>query len=436
MNKTDSFFSQKTTLILSIITVVLLTSQPFGDIMRGAIYTFAALHAFLTFIFSLFYRNEKLDKSIGSYSLICFYILTTIILTAHNDILSKGLTQFHIFFFALNCLIILQDNKLDENLLFVSKVFVILGLYKIIGSFIAILIMKYNPILADSFPKFIAEVIQNSYVNHARPNGITVHPNTLGAIISVASWCSFYLIFASDSKKWLIASCVTIFSGVAFAIRISSRTTLLVITAFIGIFGLLNLIFWNKLSHINKKKLIAIIIIALACIILVAAILIFSNELRHYIFERVIRVKDIKTATGRTNLQKVALEATKDKRLFGMSYEKLSDDILYGTPHTHNPFIQILVTTGIPSLVLFSLFFFYSIGCSIYLIIKKRNEFENLIFLLFILASQITLFIQSFFEQFFFVNYGPVPFFAYIIFPFAIVLKTNHTNQPIKRSAN
>lgn len=426
MNKIDKFFSQKVTLAISITIIVMMTSQPFADITRGIIYAFAAIHAFITFFYCLIIKRDKIVISIGSCALISFYILTTLILIAHGDILALGLSQLHLFFFALNCLFLYPSEKLKEHILFISKLFIILGLYKIIGSFIAIMIMKYNPSIASMFPKFIAEVIQNSYVNPERPNGITVQPNTLGAIITVASWCSVYMFFSSTSKKWISLSCVTIITGLLFVIRVSSRTSLLVITAFIGFFIILTLFNWNQLSTTNKKKLLIVIFIAILCCIIATTILLTSKEIKEYVFENVIRVKDIKTATGRTYLQKAALEATKDKRLFGMSYMAISNEILRGTPHTHNPFIQILVSTGVPSLILFSIFFFYSIGCSIYLLIKQRNDKNNLLFLCFMVSALLSLFLQSFFEQFFFVNYGAIPFFAYIVFPFAIVLKTNY----------
>jgi len=427
--KAYNFFSQRVTLAISIITIVMMTSQPFDDITRFVIYAFAATHAAITFFYCLIKRKEKLDLSIGSCALILFYILSTLILTAHGDILHLGLSQLHLFFFALNCLFLYSSNELKDQVLFIAKLFIILGLYKIIGSFVAIMIMKYNPSLANRFPEFIADVVRNSYANPTRPNGITVHPNTLGAIITVASWCSVYLIFTSTNKKWIIVSCITLITGILFAVRVSSRTTLLVITAFIGIFLVLNLMNWKQLSTINKKKIIIFISIAMICCLSALTILFTSKEAREYIFENVIRVKDIKTATGRTNLQKAALDATKDKRMFGMSYIKLSNEVLHGTSHTHNPFIQILVSTGVPSLILFSLFFFYSIGCSIYLLAKQRKDKDNLLFACFLVSSLLSLFLQSFFEQFFFVNYGAVPFFAYAVFPFAIVLKTNYKQE-------
>lgn len=426
-NAMDLFFCRNTTLVISITIVILLTSQPFGDIARGIIYAFAAIHSVISFFYGICKKHEKINHSAGAISLIFFFVLTTLLFVIHNDIFSIGLSHLHIFFFALNCLFITPSEQIEKDIFFLAKVFIILGLYKIIGSVLAILIMKYSPETVNLFPSALASVIRNAYSDPKRPNGLTTQPNTLGAIITIACWYSLYLLYYTNNKKWLIISICTIISGLLIIIRVSSRTSLLVTAIFTFIFILLNLCSWKRNTIRNRNLSIIFIIISIV-LLLVIVILACTTPFKTYITENIIRFDSLKTASGRTILQKDALEATQNNRLWGVSYIELSRNVLHGNPHTHNIFIQILVTAGIPALFLFGFFFFYSLVCAIKMLFTPETDIST-ITVCFIVTAHIALLIQSMFEVFLYVNYGAVPFFAYAIIPFTIVLHGNLKNK-------
>lgn len=421
-------FSRKATLTLSIAILILFTSQPFGDITRGAIYAIAAIHALITFFFSL-KTNGKLNVSIGSVSLISFYLLTTILFIIHNDIMSLGLSHLHLFFIILNCFITDSTNRIENELIYISKLFVGFGLYKILGSFTAFAIMKFIPSVTDFMPGFIATVIKNSYTNPQRPNGLTLNPNTLGAVTALSCWCSFYLFYRLDDRKWKTVSIITIISGIFLSLRVASRTSLLIMACFGFVFILLSLLSWRYNSkNVNKNSMLIISVVFLLLLILIG-LFVFSEPVRTYFLDVVLRFNSLKTASNRTVLQKAALEATRNNRLWGISYVELSRNVLSGIGHTHNVFIQVIVSAGIPAFLLFVIFVAYSLYCSLKIIMvcKKTNKL-NKITGWFIFSAEVAVLIQSMFEQFLIASYVPASIFAYIIFSSSILLYGNLKN--------
>ena len=205
-----------------------------------------------------------------------------------------------------------------------------------------------------------------------RMAGIATHPNYTAEFCLVGTMLSFYLITTEKSRKWKTFSLLNIIiSFFIIFIATSSRTSMVCMLFFTCAF--LCFYFYSNRKDAKIVKRMKYILFCLLFIALICIILFFiSDSFKKFVNEHVLRVSSLKTASGRDSVYKVAFELGKGHRIFGYNDKELANRI---ASHAHNMYLQLLSFSGIPGLVLYCIYFFYTI----YLAIKNffNNAFDS-----------------------------------------------------------
>ena len=205
-------------------------------------------------------------------------------------------------------------------------------------------------------------------------------------------------MFTYQNKKWKYISCINyILSIYIVFIFCNSRSFTLALISSTIIFVFL---YFLHVYRYDKQK-IKVFKIIIICAVILFSILLISilciPQFRTFVFDRIIRVTSLSDGSGRLEIYRTALEMGKGNRVFGYSFKDL--EAITGRSHAHNIFIELLSFGGIPSLLLFCIFFFYTGFVAIKNIFAKNTSKECCILSIFILAYGVGYFICGLVES-------------------------------------
>ncbi len=200
-----------------------------------------------------------------------------------------------------------------------------------------------------------------------RLGGAVYSPNELGIICSVTIWSTYYLFFKQILNKKVFI--ITIAIALAIIILTNSRTSIVI--AFGSILYML-----YKQNIMNK-----IIIIFMGTFGLFFILMTFSINDLGYGNDP---LEELKTLNNRTYIYQVAFDGIRQNPWFGTGYVEGTKEFLkenftqdfWLPPHTHNGYIEIALSLGLPFFIIFFLISIRMLFISIKNIIFSTNKMK------------------------------------------------------------
>lgn len=312
--------------------------------MFAATKIFRILWIFLVAIFLLYliyklymyWRRNTIQIEIPIFSLLfsilyTYVLITSFMLSQYADVLG---------FYRLVELLIVMTSIL---VLLSATSFKSLNLLDLVQK--ALLINFYLIILILLFwlLKDHSMIFQLETQGRVRLGGSVYSPNELGIIGSISMWSAYYLLFKNElSKKFFV---FTILIALVIVILTNSRTAMVI--AFGSILFML-----YKQNLINKVVIIGITFIGI--------IFLFSTFSLDRLGYGNDPLEELKTLNNRTYIYEVAFDGIISNPWFGVGYVEGTKEFLkenftqdfWLPPHTHNGYIEIALSLGIPFFVL------------------------------------------------------------------------------------
>lgn len=346
-----------------------------GLVVYGLLIAYSVVFIFMN------YRRREQYKQLPPifFILIAYYCYFILAVSVNGSFTYNGPAIIQLFLLAFICFFRNDTNEMLYDVNNIAKVFTIFGLAMSIGSISIASFTLLFPNLVNTFPSALAEkffAIKGSFPSDRLP-GLCHYPNPTSLACLTSILFSFYLISIESKKKWIIPAIINICTGsYVIIIASNSRTNMVCLAAFIFFYYIFYFFILHKNDQKKRKIRNIIVIVFLTAVILFAIILIGSASFRDFFFNHVLRVSSIKDASGRDDVYKISYELGQGKRFLGYDMHDLVD---VGLPNAHNIFLQLLCAGGIPSLVLFCLWFFFSIYASIRNVLKPvSKEARNL----------------------------------------------------------
>ena len=345
----------------------------FGLVLYGVLITYSAIF----FICNL--KTKPILKTPIFYIMVAYYIYYLVAVCVNGSLPQLGSALLQLFLLSLTGFFIRDTNEIKSNLLSLSKIMTILGIFMALGSLSLALLVSIYPNMIETFPEFLKEFFNRVSFSYSgeRLIGFGNQPNVTAEFCLICSLFSTYLISEINySKKWICLSLLNIFSSFYIIfIATSSRTKMVSFLSFYFAY----FIVYFFILHRNEKKLLKIaslILISFILIFILLGIFVFSSDnLRAFFLDKVIRISSISTASGRDSVYITAFNLGKGHRLFGYDVKKLQEAI---APHAHNIYLQLLSFAGIPGLILFCIYFFHTAFISGKNVISKNTEERKL----------------------------------------------------------
>ena len=354
-----NFFSDvHTYFLVCISTIMALLFNLFGNVGL-AIYGLLIVYSFIFFLLNV--KKQPLLKTPIFYVMVAYYAYHILAVCINGSVIQLGSSILQLFFLSLIGFFQRDTKTIKHDITSLAKCMTVFGLLMSIGSLLMASFALYFPehvVILPSYLKKVFESVSFSFYN-GRIRGFGNQPNVSSEFCLICSMFSTFLITNSSvSRKWHITSLINIIITVYFIfIAASSRTKMVAIAAFFCCYFVSYFFVINRRNQKYKKIITVLLISTIIVIILLVLILAFSNDFRTFIMEDVIRISSLETASGRDDVYKTAFDLGKGHRLFGYNVETLKKAI---APHAHNIYLQLLSFAGIPGLVLFCIYFFYT----------------------------------------------------------------------------
>lgn len=366
MNIKNPFLDVHLYFIITLTTITILLFNVF-DFLGLIIYGFLIIYGLIFIIVN--YKSKPILKTPSFYILSAYYIYSFLALCVNGSLFRRGSAILQLFMLSIIAFFIRPNQEIEKDIKSLSKMMTVASIIMGATSIGITLFTYYNPEIVPIFPAYIQNVFLKTMGEcPRRMAGIATHPNYTAEFCLVGTMLSFYLITTEKSRKWKTFSLLNIIiSFFIIFIATSSRTSMVCMLFFTCAF--LCFYFYSNRKDAKIVKRMKYILFCLLFIALICIILFFiSDSFKKFVNEHVLRVSSLKTASGRDSVYKVAFELGKGHRIFGYNDQELSNRI---ASHAHNMYLQLLSFAGIPGLVLYCIYFFYTI----YLAIK--NFFNN-----------------------------------------------------------
>lgn len=344
---------------LSIISICTLLSFNFFGKIGLPLYGIMLAYSII-----LFFQNKKKEfyRHWSLYILVAYYLYFFIALCVNGAVTSYGVSCIQLLFLSLITFYRRDIDSYVKDFVAIARISIILSLIMSIGSIIIGLVVYFAPEIINTLPAGISnyfKVVAGSYP--IRLTGFSFQPNVSARVCLLGTIFSIYMLTCEEkqNRKWYALAISNIIVSLYFIVfATNSRTSLIVLFIF-SVSYLFIYAFILKKGNKNILKIILLIaVILLALIVLVIIAISISPEIKEFLLNDIFRVSTISTGTGRTTVFKTALELGKGNRLFGFYPGELKERV--GVTSTHNLFLELLSYGGIPSLVLYAIFFFYT----------------------------------------------------------------------------
>lgn len=207
-------------------------------------------------------------------------------------------------------------------------------------------------------------------VGFDNPN--SVHPSFLAANSVLAYFCVLYIFLKNyyhRSVQYRVVLALILLSLIYTTYASISKTTLI-------LFILLNFVFLGLLKVDIRTKLKAVGAFIMA---LCLALIVLFNKLAEYFSDYFNAGSNASNLSGRTTIWAVAWQHICEHPFIGNGFLFTGNYLpwlraIYGVPHAHNIYLQILVTTGSVGLLLYTYLIYKFVKIFIIKVGKKRTS--------------------------------------------------------------
>lgn len=353
-----------TYLVITITAIIAMLFNVLGVIPTFIVYTLLIAYGVIFFLLNI--RKKSILTKPIFFIMVAYYLYFLFAVSLNGTIWQTGFAIIQLFLISLISYFIKPNEEIESDIEIAAKIMTIASLIMVISS-LAVTLFTYTHIeLVNTLPEIIkSRLIKVTGSFPRRMAGFHYHPNKTAEFCMTGSLFSSFLFIKSSKKEWKIFSMLNILlSFYTIFVLTNSRTAMVGYVGSIGAFFLLYLFLLNK----DKKRKLVFTIVFITIVILLALILLFSESFSSFVFNNVLRVSSLSTASGRDSVYKVAFELGKGHRLFGYNINLLEEAI---APHAHNIYLQLLSFAGAPGLILFCLYFFYTS------VIAVKNIFDR-----------------------------------------------------------
>ena len=391
-------------LIIIFSFVSFFATQPFSPLVRAAIYGVFVFYSGLFFLLNI--RRHRMALTWVAISGIVYYILSTISYIHNGDIMTEGFPHFQYVFLGLICLSDRSSEDIVKEISTLVKMVTVFSIIMVVVSLLTVPLVLYCPSFVESLPKELNRmVITSASIGNGRFCGFTNNPNMTANFCTVGFMLSYYLLFVKTGWKWktaAVADCVLSFYLITF--KCASRTAMLTIMAFACIFPFLYFIAFHWRNMEYRKWFYIVLVLIIVAILLGISIVVFVEPLRDYVLNNIIRISSLQTGSGRTNIWRFMLEASKGHRIFGVSKQVIRENFNVGS--MHNIFLELFIIMGVPTMIAYLVYFFFSICQSWKMAFSQKidSHYLKMLYLL-ILSTLLVTILQGMSENFLFSKY-------------------------------
>ena len=350
--KISSLLNEHTYLGITVSALVILLFDLLGVIGLG-IYGILIIYSCVFFIINI--KRKPIIISVASISSIAFYLYFILALFINGSYSHYFSAILQFFLLTIIAFSIRQNDELLLDVYLIAKIYTAASIFVSISSVAISIITIFYPDFLNILPESIKikfTEVAGSFP--ARMGGLTGNANTTAILCAMGFILSIFLISVKNiSKKWKIITLINIIlSFYMIFLATCSRTSMLTCLVFAFAYFIIYFLVINKNDKIKKKFFVETVAFCFLMFCLFLISLFLFPDFRNYIFNHVIRVDSLSTGSERLPLYEKALALVKDHIVFGYNYQDL------GAAHAHNLLLQIVSFGGIPSLVLFGIYFF------------------------------------------------------------------------------
>lgn len=415
-----------TFLMISIILIVLMMIQPFSDFTRGLAYGAIMLYAGAYFITRML--ETRPIKSLTTTMALIFYGVSLLSFLVNGDIVTVGFAHFEFLFATLIALMPRSNEDIRKEVRTIAYLMVITGLLAT-GISLWCNHVYYTKGLIENYPAFLQKHIvaigHGQISAGTRLDGLGLNANTTGNLLSISYIFSLYLLLAERRVlSYMLSIANIISSSIMIVIILNSRTSSMTIAIASAMFLFIALGIYKDEPK-ARKILLSMIALCILSALVILGIYITNPAFKTYVDDRILRVSTLETATGRTDIYRTSLELSKWHRIFGIRKHLMFD--AFGYWHPHNIFLELIVSMGIPSLIIYCIYYFsiagrMAMGLSGRSGYSKQDKKTVLLFLTFFVIT-VT---QGMFENYMFGGFYILGFImTYVIGTSAVLFENN-----------
>jgi len=339
-----------------------------------------------------------------------YIVIVSFILSDYSGML--GFYRLFELFVVMLSLLVLLSIEANQNINILDLV-----QKAILINFYFIVIILFFWLIKD-----VSMIYQLETQGRTRLGGSVYSPNELGIICSITMWSAYYLLFKQMLSKKVFL--ITMAIALSIIILTDSRTSIVI--AFGSILYML-----YKQNIMNKIVIISMGTFGFFFILMAFSIndLGYGND----------PLEELKTLNNRTYIYQVAFDGIMQNPWFGTGYVEGTKEFLkenftqdfWLPPHTHNGYIEIALSLGIPFFILFALISLRLLFTSIKNIIFSENKIKLAIsmqIIIIMLTSITTVAIGN--------TINPL-FILFLFYLFSsMIIKTSHTKIDKQREIN
>ena len=358
-------------LLVTFMSIAVIQIDIFG--VLGLI-VYGLLIAYGVVFIAVNFKNLHLLKHPVFY-IACAYYLYFILANVING--SFNLRGPSIVQYFLLCVVAFSVRPVDEirrDVITAAKFMTVIGIVQAVFCIFAALLLYSAPQFVDNTPEFFSALIHEVADGFpVRASGLVQNANLTAGYEFVS--LAIYIVF----------------------VYCASRTYMLAGMSFSLVFLVLYYFGVCRENEKQRKIFHACLICICALIVIAIMILVCSPAVRDFLLNRVLRIDSLSTGSGRLNIWKTSIELGKGHRLFGISYEALEEATGFG--NAHNSILEMLTFGGLPTLILFSVYYLYTLYVAGKVIVKGKMDTKTMLFFCFLVAYILGHFVAGMTES-------------------------------------
>lgn len=384
-------------LLVTFMSIAVIQIDIFG--VLGLI-VYGLLIAYGVVFIAVNFKNLHLLKHPVFY-IACAYYLYFILANVING--SFNLRGPSIVQYFLLCVVAFSVRPADEirrDVITVAKFMTVIGIIQAVFCIFAALLLYNAPQFVDNTPEFFSALIHEVADGFpVRASGLVQNANLTAGYEFVSGILSFFLLLNyAKNREWIWPAIINIALAIYIVfVYCASRTYMLAGMSFSLAFLVLYYFGVCRENEKQRKIFHVCLICIFALIVIAIMILVCSPAVRDFLLNRVLRIDSLSTGSGRLNIWKTSIELGKGNRLFGISYEALEDAT--GFSNTHNSLLEMLAFGGIPTLVLFIIYYLYTLFVAGKVILKGKMDSQTMLFFCFLVAYILGHFVAGMTES-------------------------------------
>ena len=384
-------------LLVTFMSIAVIQIEIFGLIGR---IVYGLLIAYGVIFIAVNFKNLHLLKHPIFYIACAYYLYFILANLINGSFVRRGPAIIQYFLLCIIAFSIRPIEDIKRDFTDIAKFMIVMGLIQAICSISMALIFYLCPAVVYSLPSNISSLyIQMVGGFPVRASGLILNANFTGGYEFVSCVLSIFLLLSHPtSKKWTYLAILNIILALyTIFIFCASRTYMLGTIGTLGVFFLLYFLVAFKDDR-RAKHFFYLCLLSLILVLLLLLILFFIiPSTREFFLNRVVRVDSLSDGTGRLNVWKNAWELGKTNRIIGIDFDLLEQATTLS--NAHNIILEMLTFGGVPTLVLFLIYFIYTISIIVRIISKKENNIDSKIFYCFLLSYLIGYFITGMTES-------------------------------------